>query len=197
MVLCVTQHAHSGRFDEDVWVLAAPHEARHLITAGIFAQYILQPGRVFSPLLCYEAWDYIVSVMIMILNREVLEEEETLALVTSTPLCFGLEKLVRGSGTSNRQMMLSSPWTSSMEILLAKLLNNGAATESYFMALKRRLACAGESLLTEISIGMKDIYGRSSEVNASEVEVRHHDRRLVYYRDLSYSGLLYVCGANT
>jgi hypothetical protein len=34
MVLCVTQHAHSGRFDEDVWVLAAPHEARHLITAG-------------------------------------------------------------------------------------------------------------------------------------------------------------------
>jgi hypothetical protein len=44
--------------------------------------------------------------MIMILNREVLEEEETLALVTSIPLCFGLEKLVRGSGTSNRKPMM-------------------------------------------------------------------------------------------
>ncbi|KAF9475608.1 hypothetical protein BDN70DRAFT_996278 [Pholiota conissans] len=219
MILCVSQNARSGRFDEDVWALAIRPGVGVMITAGIFAQYLLQSGRPYGLLLRYEAWNHLLSVMVMILNREISKEEESLALVTSTLISRGLENLIHGSSPSHRKakskhlllyanqnlsgktgnMVSSSPWTASMGIMLRSLLNNTSGTEAdpYFIVLRRRLDSAGESLLTKISNGIGKNTGPSLTENIDGVEGDQYHHRIVYYRGDNYAGLLYICDAST
>ncbi|KJA29270.1 hypothetical protein HYPSUDRAFT_32668 [Hypholoma sublateritium FD-334 SS-4] len=122
-----------------------------MVTAGSFTEYLLKTGRLCNTLFVYEAWNYLLSVLITILGREVSQEEEPLALLSITGVCCGLYELVRKSNMPTRDRILSSPWTATMKALLQKLTDNKAA-DPYFQSLSRRLMNIGIRLLREITI---------------------------------------------
>lgn len=104
-------------FDEDVWTLVLPSGPHSIVTAGtisdappllflkrtnfayegLLSEYIMTTGRLYSSLFAYEAWSFLLSVLIAIIGREVLEDEEPLALISITGICCGIHELIHVS----------------------------------------------------------------------------------------------------
>jgi hypothetical protein len=66
------------------------------------SQYIIATGRLCGPLLFHEAWDYLLSTLTAIIEREVPEPEEAISILLSPTLCCGLHNLFNlGSGSAS------------------------------------------------------------------------------------------------
>ena len=76
-----------------------------LLTAT-FAQYLLASDQLCDPLICHESWDVFRDVLIAIINRDLKDEEEQLALLISPILCRALKKLITSSQVSTREFFL-------------------------------------------------------------------------------------------
>lgn len=77
-----------------------------LLTAT-FAQYLLASDQLCDPLICHESWDVFRDVLISIINYDLKEEEEQLALLVSPILCRALKKLITSSRVPTREFFLS------------------------------------------------------------------------------------------
>ena len=66
-----------------------------LITLGLgsFANYLATATVFPNALQCAEAWDYLSSVLLTIVQRRFTEEED-LAIITSPSICLALLKLL-------------------------------------------------------------------------------------------------------
>jgi len=66
------------------------------------SHYIIATGRLCGPLLFHEAWDYLLSTLTAIIEREVPEPEEAISILLSPTLCCGLHNLFNlGSGSAS------------------------------------------------------------------------------------------------
>lgn len=77
-----------------------------LLTAT-FAQYLLAGDQLCDPLIYHESWDVFRDVLIAIINHDLKEEEEQLALLISPIFCRTLTKLIKSSQVSTREFFLS------------------------------------------------------------------------------------------
>ena len=144
-------------------------ESSYLLTAA-FAQYLLASDQICDPLICHESWDVFRDALTAIINHDVQEEEENLALLISPILCRALTKLAASSQVSTRQLffgckasfsdrsasgyrLLCSPWTMNLRRALGKLLDGstGIPTLPYLTTLKGSLEYVGKELLNEVS----------------------------------------------
>jgi hypothetical protein len=77
------------------------------LLAATFAQYLLASDQLCDPLICHEAWDVFRDELIAIINHDLKDEEEQLALLISPILCRALKKLISSSQVSTREFFLS------------------------------------------------------------------------------------------
>lgn len=167
--------------DEDIWTLAIHAGSPNVKTIAALSQYVVATGQLCGPLLFHEAWDYLLSTLTAIIEREVPEAEEPLSILLSPTLCYGLHSLFNLSSGSARNCALASPWTLSMKIALQVLLEGDVSTHSYLEILKQRIASGGEKLLKKMS---------TSEIQGPSLDACQIRPKLIYYRDDEYSGLL-------
>jgi len=183
MTVVSTRTLSENHYDS-IWNLTSLSKKRNMIASSTFAQYLLASDQSCDPLICHETWDVFRDVLNAIINHDLKEEEEHLALLISPILCRGLTKLIASSQGSTRHRLICSPWTTNLRLALRKLLDasTGISTLPYLMTLQNRLEYAGKLLLDEISDGLV----------LSTEETRKLNTRLIYYRNGSYCGLLLV-----
>ena len=74
-----------------------------ILLTATFAQYLLASDQLCDPLICHESWDFFRDMLIAIINRDLKEEEEQLALLISPILCRAMRKLITSSQVSTRE----------------------------------------------------------------------------------------------
>jgi len=135
------------------------------IHKAAFAYFLLTTSaHRHDSLLRHEAWNYLLGVMSKILDRQLPEEEEPLALLVSPNICFALRSIPNGI-TSNvmeylrmvprwlrlGKCLLASPWALTMRLSMQELLDNETQNESYFKQLQERIRSEGLKLVNEVS----------------------------------------------
>ncbi|CAA7266575.1 unnamed protein product [Cyclocybe aegerita] len=153
-----------------------------MMQAGGFAQYLTVCDGFDDPLLCQEAWHYLLDSLSSAIDAQFLDDEEPLVLITCTAICNGLRKLLRSPSAFH---LLRSPWTSSMKVSLMDVV--GRKSRSHVKAISERLSGAGRVLLREMA-DLDLVEGPGAAGKAYKDAVR-----LVYYRDRCFCGVVLVC----
>ncbi|PPQ89409.1 hypothetical protein CVT25_002227, partial [Psilocybe cyanescens] len=116
------------------------------VSSAVFARFILASDEVREPLVCYEAWNLLSSTLFTITERNLMEDEEPLALLACTAICLALRKLICSCSLSARRTIISSPWTVSMGITILAIID-GNHISPYFKELSMKLVNVGRDLI--------------------------------------------------
>ncbi|KDR85133.1 hypothetical protein GALMADRAFT_324392 [Galerina marginata CBS 339.88] len=178
----------------DICNLAIQTGHGEMTIASAFALYLLTSDRVCEGPLCHEIWDFLLSTLAAIVDRDIPEEVVPLALLTCSAVCAALKKLICSLNPFIRRNILSSPWTVSIGMALRSVFEDELHPLPYFEELNKKLGEIGKNLLKSIFMGHEDI----PESQRPDVAVDDSNSsvktgiRLLYYRGDSNSGLLLI-----
>ncbi|KAJ7783558.1 hypothetical protein DFH07DRAFT_788206 [Mycena maculata] len=166
---------------ESIWQFATTSLISNLGTASSFAHYLTTSDCLCSALYCAEAWRYLGEVLLLILKRHYIGDQEPLALLTCPTVCNALIQLLRADSASTR-FMISTPFTLNLCADL-KAACEGTGSGEYFVVMKQRLSTIGPRLLDQIV--------RKSQSEPLET-FEHVSMRLMFYRMYGVSHLMFV-----
>ncbi|KAJ7932608.1 hypothetical protein B0H13DRAFT_1593297 [Mycena leptocephala] len=134
---------------ESIWQLAITSVPSELSISCNFADYIITSECLCNSLYCAEAWRYLGEVLLLILKRHYIEEQEPLALLACPTVCGAMLRLLQADTASTR-FMLSTPFTLNLCADL-KSVCEGDGSGEYFVFMKERLNRIGLRLLDQVS----------------------------------------------
>ncbi|KAF9532068.1 hypothetical protein CPB83DRAFT_56457 [Crepidotus variabilis] len=180
--------------EDELWALITPN--CYLDITIPFTHYVFGTlDRPRDPLLTLEAWDHILSTFRMIVDEQMTDEEEPLALLAVPCLCYTICGISSSSNTSDstRFHLRASPWTQTMLLSVGQLLDSEWPDGSFGKTLQGRLQLRsiGRAFLKEFGVQTSEEETESRSGSQSTAWAAQFPR-LVYYRDSSFSGLIPV-----
>ncbi|KAJ6604446.1 hypothetical protein DFH09DRAFT_309802 [Mycena vulgaris] len=122
---------------ETIWRFVLTFVPSDLGIASSFAHYIVTSECFCNTLCCAEAWRYLGEVLLLILKRHYIEEQEPLALLICPTVCGALIRLLQADPVTT-QFALSTPFTLNLSADLKSVCAEGSRSENYFVVLKER-----------------------------------------------------------
>ncbi|KAJ7431814.1 hypothetical protein B0H11DRAFT_837271 [Mycena galericulata] len=166
---------------ESLWQFAINSPLSNIGIASSFAHYIIASEGPCNSLYCAEAWRYLGEILLLILERQYIEEQEPLALLTCPTVCVGLMRLLQADAAAT-QFMVSTPLTLNLCAGL-KAVCESTRSEQYFTVLKEKLGVVGPCLLDQILLKSR---GEAPKI-FEDVPMR-----LIFYRMYGVSHLVFV-----
>ncbi|KAJ7107636.1 hypothetical protein C8R43DRAFT_1044748 [Mycena crocata] len=174
--------SQSDENQESIWEFAITTVSSELRIASSFAHYIIKSDSLCNPLYCAESWRCLGEVLLLILKRHYIEEEEPLALLVCPTVCAALLRLLHTDAAS-LQFMLSTPVTLNICAEL-KYACESPRLGDYFAVMKKQLDTIGPSLL-------KQIIGKSQNA-MFDAPLDDFSTRPIFYRMYGVSHLVFV-----
>ncbi|KAF8641068.1 hypothetical protein AX17_000712 [Amanita inopinata Kibby_2008] len=151
---------------QTLWDWTVRSKYKDLIIAGeTFSFFVPEPMRVHDTLRYAESWDYLSSILLMIIEGDFVENED-LALLVSPSICGSLLILLQVDNAARRtiygllstwqlnkskgQFILSSPWTLSLVDQMQALLDHRKEHNAYLQTLQYQLMDTGTQLLHQV-----------------------------------------------
>ncbi|KAJ7042453.1 hypothetical protein C8F04DRAFT_1075957 [Mycena alexandri] len=170
---------------ESIWQIAITSVPSELGIVSAFAHYIITSEYLCNSLYCAEAWRYLGEVLLLVLKRHYIEEQEPLALLVCPTLCGAMIRLLQAD-TASTQFMLSTPFTLNLCADLKSVCEGTHGEDlEYFAFMKARLNAIGTRLLDQIQV-------KSRRVPSSEVAPEEFPARLMFYRIYGVAQLVLV-----
>ncbi|KAI0936199.1 hypothetical protein AcV5_004396 [Taiwanofungus camphoratus] len=153
--------------DETVFRMVMENGPTDLLVASAFAAYVsaVAHHRSYEPLLYAEAWNYLRDVLLLILTRHFLGEEEPLALLVSSTVCQALCSMWKYADKDAVavEYFLSSPWTMNMCAGLKDIImKDVTCNDTYNIHLRNKVFHCAELILKLVCMAQVQPRGLSS-----------------------------------